>query len=152
VIDRGVWTAAHGLIWARKIPDPRWRAEALAVVAARLGEGGRPDVIREAGKAAAGMGPGEGRARAVAGLARARAPGDRADALRAEVEALRRIATPEQLRLAASTLAPVLPEELLEEGVRSAVGAPGAESSVALLEGLGPLLPEAVARKARAWV
>ena len=69
LLEHGIWRPAQALAYARRVPGPSQRAEALGALAARLPEGEREAVLAEALAAAREIGDERRRAAALGALA-----------------------------------------------------------------------------------
>ena len=168
LVEKGIWTPAKGLAYARQVPDLEQRARALLGLAPYLPE--REGVLREALAAAREVGNEYDRVEALVGLAPrlpeellwealavAREVGDEHDRVRALVGLAPRL--PEELlweALAAAReiewepyraealagLTPYLPEELLWEALAATRKIEDADDRARALAGLAPHLPE----------
>ena len=138
LVEKGVWTPAQSLAYARQVPNPEQQAEALEKLAPHL----PPDLLPQALAAARNIGDESARAHALAALA----PHLPEDLLKQALDAAREIGDATARARALATLAPHLPEDLREQTLREALdaarGIGDADDRARALAALAPHLPE----------
>jgi hypothetical protein len=142
LVKQGQWTAEQALAYARRTPESRQKAEALATLVPFLVLDERAVVLGEALAAARAIGSEGPRSLGLAALAPHLPEPERAAVL-AEALAAARASRPEGPRsLALAALAPHLPAGLLAEALAAARAIGGKWSRSLALAALAPRLPE----------
>ena len=143
LVEKKIWSPVQGLTYARRSPDLKQRAEALARLAPHLPEAKRAQVLREALAAAWEIENEQQRAAALVGLA----PHLPELLLRETLAAAQEIEDERCRTEALAGLGPCLPEaeraQVLQEALVTARKSMGEEWGVAVLAKLAPHLPEA---------
>jgi len=142
LVEKGIWTATQGLAYARRMPVPRWRAEALAAVAASIDEPARPGALGEAVAAARAISSGSARAEALAALPSNLPAPVREEALAAVRAVEHRPSRPRALAALACGLPEPGRSEVLREALGTARGLDDESARSTALASLAPFLPE----------
>ena len=145
LVKQGVWTPAQGLAYARQVPEPGQRAEALTGLAPHLLEAECAEALREALAAAWAMESEWRQAEALAGLAPRLAELGHLQKALATTRAIQRS---DHRAKALAGLAPYLPQPLLEEALAAARAIRDKYWRARALAGLAPYLPKALLWKA----
>ncbi len=140
LVKYGVWSGTQALTYARQMPDPKQRAEALANLAPHLPPGLLPDALDAARQL---LDPKQ-RAEALTALTPHLPDSDRGAALSKALHAARSIDHPYLRARALADLAPLLPPNLLPDALEAARQIPDDPygSRAHALANLAPHLPQ----------
>ena len=116
LVEKGVWTPAQGLAYARQVPDTRQQAEAFEKLAPHLPEG----LLLQALDTARNIGDEYARAHALAAMAPHLPQDEQPQVLDEALTAAREIQDGYWRAEALAALAPHLPEDLLEQALAAA--------------------------------
>jgi hypothetical protein len=138
-METGLWSPARGLDYARRLPDPVERVEALLAARTHLAAGEQAGVLDEALAAAADVPAPPARFQALALIAASLPPGQRAGVLRRMLEMVNNPELSDRAQ-ALVVLAPRLTADLLPEALRIAKSMTTSDDRVRTLAALAPFL------------
>jgi hypothetical protein len=147
LVVNSVWTPIQGLAYARRIPKPFQRAEALAGLAPYLPELMRSEAVRQALEEARAIADSGERARALADLALHLPESLREEALGQMLEAVQAIADSDDRARALADLTVRLPEPLRRQALEAVRAIKYSELQTETVVGLAPHLPEPLLRQ-----